>query len=136
MAAPHVPLWTLVTLLFAATMFAPPFESARASITPAILPGDQYALGTAVIQTTMLAGQVAGAASGGLAIAFIGVPPGTGPGRRYLRRLGPDRQARHPSPARPRPRPPRPARWPECETDSGSCSATPRCAHCCCSAGK
>jgi MFS family permease len=75
MVVPHVPLVALVALLFATTMFAPPFESARASITPDILEGEHYALGTAVIQTTFLAGQVVGAAGGGLAVAFIGVRP-------------------------------------------------------------
>ena len=75
MALPHVPLAALVALLFAATMFAPPFESARAAITPDILPGERYALGTAALQTTMLGAEVAGAAGGGLAVAFIGVRP-------------------------------------------------------------
>ena len=75
MAVPHVPIWVLVALLFATTMFAPPFESARAAITPDILPGELYPLGTAVIQTTFLAGQVLGAVGGGLAVAFIGVRP-------------------------------------------------------------
>ncbi len=75
MAVPGVPLGALVALLFAVTMFAPPFESARAAITPEILSGERYVLGTAVIQTTFLAGQVAGAVAGGLAVAFIGVRP-------------------------------------------------------------
>jgi MFS family permease len=75
MVVPHVPLVALVALLFATTMFAPPFESARASITPDILQGERYALGTAVIQTTFLAGQVLGAAGGGVAVAFLGVRP-------------------------------------------------------------
>jgi len=73
MAAPGVPLAALVALLFAATMFTPPFESARAAITPDILQGEKYVLGTAVFQTTFLAGQVAGAAGGGVAVALIGV---------------------------------------------------------------
>ena len=75
MAIPRVPIWVLVALLFATTMFAPPFESARAAITPDILQGELYPLGTAVIQTTFLAGQVLGAVGGGLAVAFIGVRP-------------------------------------------------------------
>jgi MFS family permease len=75
MAVPHVPLSALVALLFAATMFAPPFESARAAITPDILQGERYALGTAALQTTMLGAEVTGAAGGGLAVAFIGVRP-------------------------------------------------------------
>jgi predicted MFS family arabinose efflux permease len=75
MTVPRMPLTALVVLLFAATMFAPPFESARASITPDILAGERYALGTAVIQTTFLAAEVAGAAGGGAAVAFLGVRP-------------------------------------------------------------
>jgi MFS family permease len=73
MAVPGVPLPALVALLFATTMFTPPFESARAAITPDILQGEKYVLGTAVFQTTFLAGQVAGAAGGGVAVALIGV---------------------------------------------------------------
>jgi MFS family permease len=73
MVIPHVPIGALVALLFAATMFAPPFESAKASITPDILQGERYVLGTAVLQTTLLLGQVAGAVGGGVAVAFLGV---------------------------------------------------------------
>ncbi len=75
MTLPHVPLGVLVALLFATTMFTPPFESARAAILPEILSGERYVLGTAVMQTTFLAAQVAGAAGGGLAVAFVGVRP-------------------------------------------------------------
>jgi MFS family permease len=75
MCIPFVPLPALIGLLFAVTMFAPPFESARASITPDILTGELYVLGTAIIQTTFLAGQVIGAAGGGVAVAFFHVRP-------------------------------------------------------------
>jgi MFS family permease len=75
MALPGVPLGPLVALLFATTMFTPPFESARAAITPDILQGERYVLGAAVFQTTFLAGQVVGAAGGGVAVAFIGTRP-------------------------------------------------------------
>jgi MFS family permease len=75
MVIPGVPVAALVALLFVATMFAPPFESARASITPDILSGDRYVLGTSVLQTTFLASQVLGAVAGGVAVAFIGVRP-------------------------------------------------------------
>jgi MFS family permease len=73
MVVPHVPVGALVALLFAATMFQPPFDSAKASITPDILQGERYVLGTAVLQTTLLVGQVAGAVGGGVAVAFLGV---------------------------------------------------------------
>jgi predicted MFS family arabinose efflux permease len=75
MTLPGMPLGALVGLLFVTTMFAPPFESARAAITPDILQGDSYTLGTAVIQTTYLAAQTLGAAGGGIAVAFLGVRP-------------------------------------------------------------
>lgn len=75
MVIPRAPIAALVVLLFAATMLAPPFEAARAAITPDILHGEQYALGTAVIQTTFLAGQVVGAAGGGVAVVLIRVQP-------------------------------------------------------------
>jgi MFS family permease len=75
MVIPVLPLGVLVALLFAATMFAPPFESARAAVTPDILQGERYALGTAVIQSTFLAGQTLGAVGGGFAVAFLGVRP-------------------------------------------------------------
>jgi MFS family permease len=75
MAVPGMPVPALVLLLFAATMFASPFEAARASITPGILPGEHYALGTAVIQTSYLTAEVTGAALGGAAVTCIGVRP-------------------------------------------------------------
>jgi MFS family permease len=73
MVLPHVPIAALIALLFAATMFAPPFDSAKASVTPDILHGERYVLGNAALQTTMLAGEVLGAVGGGIAVAFIGV---------------------------------------------------------------
>jgi MFS family permease len=75
MAVPGMPVIAIVGLLFAATMFSSPFESARASITPGMLPGERYALGTAVIQTTYLTAEVAGAAAGGAAVTLFGVRP-------------------------------------------------------------
>jgi MFS family permease len=75
MTVPGMPVTALVLLLFAATMFASPFESARSSITPGILPGERYALGTAVLQTSYLTAEVAGAAAGGAAVTFFGVRP-------------------------------------------------------------
>jgi predicted MFS family arabinose efflux permease len=74
MVVPGLPLGALVALLFAATLFAPPFDSAKASVTPDILSGERYVLGTAVLQTTLLTGEVLGAVGGGVAVALIGVP--------------------------------------------------------------
>ena len=137
MAMPYVPIGVLVALLFATTMFAPPFESARAAITPDILQGERYALGTAVIQTTFLAGEVLGAVGGGFAVAFIGVRPALvidaatfvlsalfiGLGTRSQAR---GRQVRD-----------RPAvgAGPDAGRLRGCCSAIRRCVPCCCSAG-
>ena len=73
MVLPHMPIGALIALLFAATMLAPPFDSAKASVTPDILPGERYVLGTAVLQMTLLAGEVIGAVGGGVAVALIGV---------------------------------------------------------------
>jgi MFS family permease len=73
MVLPHMPIGALVALLFVATTFAPPFDSAKASVTPDILQGERYVLGTAALQMTMLAGEVIGAVGGGVAVAFIGV---------------------------------------------------------------
>ena len=75
MTVPGVPVAALVLLLFAATMFASPFESARSSITPGILPGERYALGTAVMQTSYLTAEVLGAAAGGAVVTLFGVRP-------------------------------------------------------------
>ncbi len=76
MTLPGVPLSVLVLLLFVTTMFAPPFESARAAITPDILEGERYVLGTTVVQTTFRTGLVVGAAVGGITVSFIGARPG------------------------------------------------------------
>jgi hypothetical protein len=72
MILPGMPLVALVVLLFAATMFTPLDAAARSAITPDILPGEQYALGVAVGQTTFYTAQVAGAVGGGVAVVFIG----------------------------------------------------------------
>ena len=75
MVLPGLPVPGLAALLFAATAFAPPFDSARAAITPAILPGDLYPLGASVTQATFLAAQVAGVAVAGVAVEVTGVRP-------------------------------------------------------------
>jgi MFS family permease len=125
MVIPHTPIWALAALLFATMTFAPPFESARAAITPDILQGERYVLGTAVVQTTFLGGQVIGAAGGGVAVAFIGVRPALGVDAvtfvlsGLLIGLG---TKSRPAAARP-------------EAVEPSPLVTGRCAHCCCSAG-
>jgi hypothetical protein len=72
MVLPGMPLMALVALLFVATMFTPLDAAARSAITPDILPGEYYALGVAVSQTTFYTAQVAGAVGGGVAVIFVG----------------------------------------------------------------
>ncbi|MGD0558798.1 MAG: MFS transporter [Streptosporangiaceae bacterium] len=75
MLVPGVSVAVLVGLLFATTMFAPPFEAARSAIVPDILEGERYVLGIAVIQTTFRTGIVLGAVAGGIAVALVGPRP-------------------------------------------------------------
>lgn len=75
MAIPGVPLPVLVGLLFTVTMISTPFTSARSGMYPDILPGDSFALGTAVTMTTYQIALVAGFAGGGAAVGFFGVRP-------------------------------------------------------------
>lgn len=73
MTVPSVSVWFLVLLLFLVTMVSAPFSSARAALYPDILAGDRYVMGTALTQTTIQFAQVIGFASGGAAVAFLGV---------------------------------------------------------------
>ncbi len=75
MAIPGAPLWLLVLLLFSATSFAPPFESARAATFPDVLKGERYVLGVAIAQATFRMGVVIGFAIGGIAVGFLGPRP-------------------------------------------------------------
>jgi len=75
MAIPGVPLPVLVGLLFTVTIVSTPFTSARSGMYPDILPGDLFALGTAVTMTTYQVALVAGFAGGGAAVGFFGVRP-------------------------------------------------------------
>jgi MFS family permease len=75
MLLPRVSVIALVGLLFATTMFAPPFEAARSATLPDILDGERYVMGIAVIQTTFRTGIVLGAGAGGLVVAFTGARP-------------------------------------------------------------
>jgi predicted MFS family arabinose efflux permease len=73
MTVPSVSVWFLVLLLFLVTTVSAPFSSARAALYPDILAGDRYVVGTALTQTTIQFAQVIGFASGGAAVAFLGV---------------------------------------------------------------
>lgn len=72
MVVPGMPLWAMVGLLFLVTLLDSPFKSARAAMYADILTGEEYVLGTAVTQTTLQTGMVAGFALGGVVVAFLG----------------------------------------------------------------
>jgi hypothetical protein len=63
----------LVGLLFVVTLLDSPFKAARSAAMPDVLGGDLYVLGIAVSATALQAGQVAGFALGGLAVAALHV---------------------------------------------------------------
>ncbi|MBO0829296.1 MAG: MFS transporter [Streptosporangiales bacterium] len=74
MVVPGLPLWVLFVLVFVVGLARPPFDAARSSILPDILPGDLFVTGTAVTQTTSQVTQVLGFAVGGAVVATIGAP--------------------------------------------------------------
>ena len=137
MAVPGVPLLALVALLFATTMFTPPFESARAAITPDILQGELYVLGAGGDPDDVPGrpgGRRGRRGSGG---GLRRHPPGARHRRRHVRALRLVNSVRHPGQTRRRPAGNRPVvpvgRAPA--RASAWCSAIRRCAPCCCSAG-
>ena len=71
MALPGVPVGVLVAILFVASMFTPPFESARSALFPEILDGDAYVVGNAVTTTTYQVGQLVGFIAGGALVAAL-----------------------------------------------------------------
>jgi Major Facilitator Superfamily len=78
MLIPQIPLAGLVGLLYMSALAQAPFEAARSAILPDILTGQRYALATAVMQTSFRVAMVAGAAIGGVTVAFIGARPAVG----------------------------------------------------------
>jgi MFS family permease len=78
MLIPRIPLVGLVGLLYLTTLAQAPFEAARSAILPDILSGERYALAAAVMQTSFRVAMVAGAAIGGITVAFIGARPAVG----------------------------------------------------------
>jgi MFS family permease len=74
-APPRAALWIMVVLLFLVTLLDSPFKSARSALVADILSGERYVIGTAVTQTTIQVGIVAGFALGGLVVEFVGVRP-------------------------------------------------------------
>jgi MFS family permease len=72
MLVPGASLDTLIVLLYAVTAIQPVFDSAKAAITRDIVTSDTYPLAAAVIQSTFRLMIIAGAAVGGLMVAFLG----------------------------------------------------------------
>lgn len=68
---PGLPLWLMLVLLFAASLLAPPFESARSALMPDVLEGDRYAVGTSVTNISTQVAQVLGFVGGGVLVLAI-----------------------------------------------------------------
>lgn len=71
LALPGLPLWSLVTLLFIANVFTPPFEAARSATTPEVLSGDKYAVGLGLSSITAQVAQVVGFVAGGALVVLL-----------------------------------------------------------------
>jgi hypothetical protein len=72
MLTPGMPLPALIALLYAVTAFQPLFDAARSAIIRDIVPMDRYALAVGTLASTMRILIVAGAAAGGVLVAFVG----------------------------------------------------------------
>ncbi|MFA5786997.1 MAG: MFS transporter [Actinomycetota bacterium] len=66
-------LGVIYLLVFVASCFSPPFEVARGTATPDIVPGDLYPLANALGSVTFQVNQVVGLAVGGVVVAAVGV---------------------------------------------------------------
>lgn len=71
LAVPGLPLWLMLVMLFAASLLAPPFESARSALMPDVLTGDRYAVGTSVTTISTQVAQVIGFLAGGVLVLAI-----------------------------------------------------------------
>ena len=137
MAVPHVPIGALVALLFAATMFAPPFESARAADHARHPAG-----GDVTPWVRRCSSRHSWRARRSARSAGDSRSPSSASGSRSSstrrRSWFPDCSSGWASAPGPRPPGPRPCsrrRWPGCGAASGCCSEIRRCVPCCCSAG-
>jgi MFS family permease len=72
MLIPALPLPALIALLYVVTTFQPLFDAARSAIIRDIVPMDRYALAAGMLQSTFRILIVAGAAAGGVLVAFVG----------------------------------------------------------------
>lgn len=71
LAIPGMPLWSLVSLLFIASLLTPPFEAARSATMPEVLDGDRYAVGIAVSNIVAQLSQVLGFVAGGALVVLL-----------------------------------------------------------------
>ena len=72
MAAPGMPLWGMVLLLFVVASLNGPFQGARSALRASIMPDDRYTLGLAASQVTREFGVVGGFVAGGLIVSVLG----------------------------------------------------------------
>lgn len=68
---PGLPLGLMLGMLFAASLLAPPFESARSALMPDVLEGDRYAVGISVTNISTQVAQVLGFVGGGVLVLVI-----------------------------------------------------------------
>jgi MFS family permease len=78
MLAPRVPLAAMIVLLYAVTLFQPPFDAARSASVREMMGAERYPLANAVIQTTSRSVLVVGTAAAGFVVALAGARPALG----------------------------------------------------------
>jgi MFS family permease len=71
LAIPGLPTWSLIAVLFLATMLAPPFRSARAAALPDVLAGDHYVVANGLDSIVRQLTQVIGFLAGGAIVAVL-----------------------------------------------------------------
>lgn len=72
MAIPALPLPAVAALLVVVQAAGAPGNAARAATAAAVLPGEEFLLGKGVLDTVVQVAQVAGFATGGTLVAFLG----------------------------------------------------------------
>ncbi|HEY1574010.1 MAG TPA: MFS transporter [Pseudonocardiaceae bacterium] len=72
MAIPGMPLVMVCVLLVIVQLFASPFNAARGAVLPAMLVGDTFVAGQAVVNITYQTGQLFGYVTGGVLVEFTG----------------------------------------------------------------
>lgn len=72
MAIPGMPLALVAVLLVVVQLLASPFNAARGAVLPAMLVGDTFVAGQAVVNITYQTGQLFGFVAGGVIVAFTG----------------------------------------------------------------